>query len=253
MKKVVLFGAPFDGTTTYRPGARFAPGKIRTEMYGIETYSPYQDRDLADLEYQDDGDLDFPFGNTARVLDMIERKTSEILTAGKFPLMIGGEHLVTLGAFRAIYKKYPDVCVVHFDAHTDLRDDYLGEKLSHSTVIRRIFDITGKDRIQQSGIRSGTREEFAFAKQHMAKKIEKKRVYLTIDLDVLDPSEFPGTGTPEAGGWRFNELLDATKKVFQTCDVVGCDIVELSPSYDLSGISTALACKFLREVLLLIK
>lgn len=264
--EIVLFGAGFDGTTTYRPGTRFAPTAIRRESYAIETYSPYQDKELSDIKVFDAGDLELPFGKTERVLSIIEQATTDMLEAGKFPLMLGGEHLVTLGAFRAIVKKYPKIVIMHFDAHTDLRNDYMGEPLSHSTVIRRLFDIVGKGRIYQFGIRSGERVEFEFAQanthlvkhnfyglEQVIKKIGRKTpVYFTIDLDVLDPAEFAGTGTPEAGGVKFLELLDAARKTFEL-NVVGCDITELSPPYDQSGASTALACKFLREILLMIK
>ncbi|MEG0894763.1 MAG: agmatinase [Oscillospiraceae bacterium] len=260
MNKITMFGAPFDGTTSYRPGTRFGPNAIRNEFYGIENYSPYFDFDLEDVNYQDDGDLDLPFGNTIKVLDMIEDKTSEILQKGEFPLMIGGEHLVTLGAFRAIEKKYDEVYIVHFDAHADLRDDYIGEKLSHATVIRRCFELATA--VYQFGIRSGDKSEFIFAKdntimvrhsfnglEEIIKSIGNKPVYLTIDLDVLDPSEFPGTGTPEAGGVSFLDLVKATDIVTKL-NVVGADINELSPTYDQTGRSTALACKFLREFLI---
>lgn len=258
----VIFGAPFDGTTSFRPGTRFAGKAIRSESFGIETYSPYQDRDLEDYKIFDVGDLDLCFGNTEKVLEDIEAMTSEILKDNKMPVMIGGEHLVTLGAFRAIHKKYNDINIIHFDAHTDLREEYLGEKLSHASVIRRIWDYVGDGRIYQYGIRSGEREEFYWAKEHtylnkfnfqgLDKSVEElkgKPVYLTIDLDVLDPSEFCGTGTPEAGGVRFMELLEAIL-MLKDLNIVGFDIVELSPSYDTSGASTALACKILRELLL---
>lgn len=266
---IVVFGAPYDGTTTYRPGARFAPQKIRSESNaGIETFSPYQNKDLEDIKVHDAGDLDLPFGNCERALSMIEQAAGRILEAGKFPVMLGGEHLITFGAFRAIIKKHPDAAIIHFDAHTDLRDDYIGEKLSHSTVIRRCFDLMKKDAkgraaVYQFGIRSGRGEEFGFAAKYTnltknnfdnldaaIKSIGSRPVYFTIDLDVLDPSEFPGTGTPEAGGVRFLQLLEATIKVFSKLNVVGCDINELSPPNDPSGVSAALACKFLREVLL---
>ena len=258
----VIFGAPFDGTTSFRPGTRFAGKAIRSESFGIETYSPYQDKDLEDYKIFDAGDLDLCFGNTEKVLEDIEAMTSQILEDNKMPVMIGGEHLVTLGAFRAIHKKYKDINIIHFDAHTDLREEYLGEKLSHASVIRRIWDYVGDGRIYQYGIRSGEREEFYWAKDHthlnkfnfqgLDKSIEElkgKPIYLTIDLDVIDPSEFCGTGTPEAGGVRFMELLEAILKL-KDLNIVGFDIVELSPSYDTSGASTALACKILRELLL---
>jgi len=262
--EIVIFGAPFDGTASYRPGARFAPAAIRGESYSIETYSPYLDRDLSEAAVFDGGDLEFAFGNTERVLNEIEEYTRKVLRDDKLPVMLGGEHLVTLGAVRAAHKKYPDLCIVHFDAHADMRDSYLGEKLSHATVMRRCWELLGDRRIFQFGIRSGTREEFNFSKRHNfidkfdftnlgeVMKILSARnlpIYLSLDLDVLDPADFPGTGTPEAGGVRFTELLDA---VIDVCgaNIVGVDINELSPSYDLSGKSTSLACKILREILL---
>lgn len=259
---IVLFGAPFDGTTSFRPGTRFGSKAIRSESFGIETYSPYQDRDLEDLKVFDAGDLELCFGNTEKVLKDIEECTDKILEDKKLPVMIGGEHLVTLGTIRSFAKKYDDLHVVHFDAHTDLRDDYLGEKLSHATVMRRVLEIIGDKKLFQYGIRSGEKAEFEFAKKYSnltkfdfsnleedLKKLEGKPVYFSIDLDVLDPSEFPGTGTPEAGGVRFMELLNAILTVSKL-NIVGFDIVELSPHYDNSGRSTAIACKILRELLL---
>jgi len=262
--KVVVFGAPFDSTTSFRPGTRFASATMRSESYGLETYSPYLDKDLEDVSVFDGGDLELCFGDTNAALGQIEEFTEQILTDGKIPCMIGGEHLVTLGALRAVAKKYPDVCVIHFDAHTDLREDYLGAELSHATVMRRVWDIVGDGRIYQFGIRSGERYEFEWAKEHTflnkfnLKGFEKivdilkgKNVYFSLDLDVLDPSVFPGTGTPEAGGVSFSELMDAIYRL-SGVNIVGFDINELSPQYDHSGVSTAVACKILRELLLTI-
>ena len=260
--KIVLFGAPFDGTTSFRPGTRVAGQAIRSESIGIETYSPYQDKDLEDSYIFDGGELDLPFGNTERVLNEIEKYTEDILAHDKIPFMVGGEHLVTLGAVRAVSKKYPDLHIIHFDAHTDLRTDYLGEELSHATVLRRIWDLVGDEKIFQYGIRSGEKYEFDFAKEHTIlhkfnletladgiKQLQGKPVYFTLDLDVLDPSIFPGTGTPEAGGVTFSELLRAVLSL-KGLNIVGCDVVELSPVYDQSGVSTAVACKIIREILL---
>ncbi len=259
---IVLFGVPFDGTTSFRPGTRFAPTAIRTESFGIETYSPYCDKDLTDMQIFDSGDLDLPFGNAEKVLDMTEAHTAQILLDGKLPFMIGGEHLVTLGAVRAVVKQHPDVHILHFDAHTDLRDEYMGETLTHSGVIKQVWHLVGDGKIHQFGIRSGEKHEFDFAKAHThlhkfdlqgyaetLAQLQGKKVYITIDLDVLDPSCFWGTGTPEAGGVSFKELLDAVLQ-FHQLDVVGCDINELAPHYDASGASTAVACKLIREVLL---
>lgn len=265
--RTVVFGAPYDSTTSFRPGTRFGPAAMRSESFGIETYSPCQDLDLeTDSSVHDAGDLELPFGAPGRALDMIEAEAERILAAGKMPFLLGGEHLVTLGAVRAAAKRHPDLRIIHFDAHADLRDDYLGERLSHACVMRRCHDILGDGRIFQFGIRSGTRDEFRFMKEgHVktepfaAKTLPSLSlppgtpVYLTVDMDVLDPSEFPGTGTQEAGGLRYGELLSAVLDVFSRFNVVAADNVELSPHIDQTGRSTALACKFLREELLAIE
>ena len=261
--ETVLFGAPFDSTTSYRPGTRFGCSTIRHESFGIESYSPYQDKDLFDGRVMDSGDIELPFGCTEDALNQIEERAADILEADKRPFMLGGEHLVTLGAFRAAAKKYPDICIVHFDAHADLREDYLGNRLSHACVLRRCWEIVGDGRIFQFGIRSGDREEFSWGKEHVKTcrfnfdtleetldKLGDKPVYFTVDLDVLDPSVFPGTGTPEPGGVTFEEMRKSAVLVCEKANVVACDVNELSPHYDHSGISTAAACKTVREMLL---
>ena len=262
--EIVLCGAPFDSTTSFRPGARFGSAAIRHESFGLETYSPYQEKDLTDYAIFDSGDLELCFGSSEAALDDIEERADEILRDGKLPLMIGGEHLVTLGAVRAVLKKYPDLHIIHFDAHADLRDDYLEARLSHACVLRRCHDLLGDGRIHQFCIRSGERAEFEFAGKHtdihlfsfdglseLTEELKKQSVpvYFTIDLDCLDPSAFPGTGTPEAGGVTFVQLLSAITEVCRT-RVVAADINELAPMLDPSGVSTATACKVLRELLL---
>ena len=261
---IVLFGAPFDSTTSFRPGARFGSAAIRHESFGLETYSPYQDRDLADISVFDCGDLELCFGSAEAALKDIEEKAGEILQDGKMPFLVGGEHLVTLGAVRAVIEKYPDLHIIHFDAHADLRDDYLGAKLSHACVIRRCQELTGDGRIHQFCIRSGEKAEFEFAKAHtdmhkfsfegledLTEKLAREQVpvYLTVDLDCLDPALFCGTGTPEAGGVSFTELLKAILTVSKL-NIVGADVNELAPMLDASGASTAAACKIVREMLL---
>ncbi len=261
--KIVLFGAGFDGTTSFRPGTRFAPMAIRSESFGIETYSPYQDKDMTDYSYFDSGDLELPFGSVRRTIADIAMRADTILNDGKIPFMIGGEHLVTLGAVMAVKDKAEDLYIIHFDAHADLRDDYLGQPLSHACVLRRCHELVGDGHIFQFGIRSGDREEFVFASEHTemnkfnfdnleetVEKLKGKKVYFTLDLDVLDSSVFPGTGTPEAGGVSFEELRKAVTLVCSKLDIVGCDVNELSPHYDQSGASTAVACKIIREMLL---
>ena len=259
--KIAVFGAPFDGTTTYRPGARFASQAIRNEFYGLETYSPLLDKDLSDVDVFDCGDLELPFGNTALSLEKIYDFSAYLYKNKKIPAMIGGEHLVSLPAIKAAYEKYNDLRVIHLDAHTDLREEYMGETLSHSSVISRVWDFLGDERIYQFGIRSGTREEFEWAKlgHTYLQKFNldgldsladiKHPIYVTIDLDVLDPSIFSGTGTPEAGGITYKEL-ERLFSLLQSINVVGFDIVELAPHIDASGVSTAVACKVLREMIL---
>lgn len=261
--KIVLYGAPYDSTTSFRPGTRFGPGAIRSESFGLETYSPYQDRDLSDYEVLDIGDLELRFGGPAHALADIQDCERAILKDGKLPFLLGGEHLVTLGAFRAVYERYPDVHIIHFDAHTDLRADYLGEPLSHACVLRRCWELCGDGRIFQFGIRSGDRAEWQWGREHVTthpfdldgleavlERLSGKPVYFTLDLDVLDPSVFPGTGTPEPGGVSFDALRQAVTLVCQKANVVACDVNELSPHYDTSGASTAVACKIVREMLL---
>lgn len=262
--KIVLFGAPYDSTTSFRPGARFGCKAIRSESFGLETYSPYQDDDLTDKQVFDSGDLELVFGNAHTALDQIEAHTREILNGGKLPFMVGGEHLVTLGAFRAVFEKYPDVSIIHFDAHADLRADYLGEPMSHASVLRRCHELVGDGRIFQFGIRSGDREEFIWGKDHVqtrmfdfegleqvVEQLRGRPVYFTLDLDVLDPSVFPGTGTPEAGGVSFMQLLNACLKL-RGLNIVGLDVNELAPAYDISGVSTAVAGKIIRELLIML-
>lgn len=262
--RIVLFGAPFDSTTSFRPGARFGSSAIRHESFGLETYSPYQDRDLTDHSIFDSGDLELCFGSAEAALSDIEDRTGEILDDGKLPVMLGGEHLVTLGAVRAAVKRFSGLHIIHFDAHADLRDEYLGAKLSHAAVIRRCHELVGDGRIHQFCIRSGDRPEFRFADAHtemhkfsfdgLTETVarlarENAPVYFTIDLDCLDPSVFPGTGTPEAGGVSFTELLSAIIGVSRL-RVVAADVNELAPMLDTSGASTAVACKTVRELLL---
>lgn len=262
--QIVLWGAPFDSTTSFRPGARFGSAAIRHESFGIETYSPYQDKDLTDIKVFDCGDLELCFGSSESALNDIEEQTEKILNDGKLPIMIGGEHLVTYGAVKAVFSKYPDLQIIHFDAHADLRDDYLGVKLSHACVLRRCHGLVGDGKIHQFCIRSGERDEFKFASEHtdmhkfnfdglkeVCEELSKNNtpVYFTIDLDCLDPSVFCGTGTPEAGGVNFAQLLDAILTVSKT-NIVGADVNELAPMLDASGASTAVACKVLRELIL---
>ena len=257
--KIVMLGLPFDGTVSYRPGSRFAPEQIRLASWGLEEYSPYFNKHLEDCNFNDAGDLEFPLGNTIKSLALIERNVKEIYKDGKKILGIGGEHLVTLPEIRAVSAFVDNLAIIHFDAHTDLREQYLGEKLSHSAVIRHCSNIVGAENVKQIGIRSGIKEEFEFMKKHktLVKKQEQldclknKNIFVTVDLDVLDTSIMPGTGTPEAGGLTFNELINWFKYL-KDFNIVGADVVELAPDYDSSGASTAVATKVIRELLMIL-
>ena len=234
-----MLGLPFDGTVSYRPGSRFAPEQIRLASWGLEEYSPKFDKDLADVNFHDAGDLEFPLGNTYKSLELIEQNVEDIYRDGKRVFGIGGEHLVTLPEIKAVSKFYKDLAIVHFDAHTDLREEYMGEEMSHSAVIRHASKIVGPENIKQIGIRSGMKEEWDFMKEHntlIHKHCELdclkcKKIFVTVDLDVLDPSIMPGTGTPESGGMDFNTLI-GWFEYLKDFDIVGADVVELAPDYD---------------------
>ena len=258
-----IIGAPFDGTVSFRPGARFGPAAIRDASDGVETYSPYLDGDLESIHCADGGDLELPMGDTKAVLAIIRETVDECLNDDVIPFLLGGEHLVTLPAVEMVYEKYPDLVVVQLDAHADQREDYLGIELSHACVMRRVSELIGDENIRQLGIRSGTKREYelmnsfstltTFLADDLDELIEwigERPVYLTVDLDVFDPACFSGTGTPEPGGidwWTFNRFI----KVMHAVDIVGLDAVELAPQLDSSGCSSVLAAKAVREMLLL--
>lgn len=264
--QAVIYGMPMDFTVSFRPGSRFGPARIREVSLGLEEYSPYLDRHLEEVRYFDAGDIPLPFGNPARSLDMISDYVSKVLADNKFPLGLGGEHLVSWPVIQEVYKKYPDLAIIHIDAHADLREQYEGELLSHSTPIRKACDLLGAENIYSFGIRSGMREEFQYAAEsgmHMYKfdvveplkqvlpSLTGRDVYVTIDIDVLDPSAAPGTGTAEAGGITSKELLEAIHMIARSgLHVVGADVVEVAPVYDPSEQTQIVASKLIREILL---
>ena len=259
---IIMLGLPFDGTVSYRSGSRFAPEQIRLASWGLEEYSPRFDKDINDCNFHDIGDLEFPLGNTVKSLELIKDNVKQIYDDGKRLLGIGGEHLVTYPEIVAISDVYgDDLAIVHFDAHTDLRDEYMGEKLSHSAVIKLCSRYVRPENIKQIGIRSGMKEEWEFMKRNNTfikdnndyKSLDcllDKKVFVTVDLDVLDPSVMSGTGTPESGGMSFNELM-GWFEYLKKFDIIGADVVELAPDYDTSGCSTAVATKVIRELLMI--
>jgi agmatinase len=255
-----------DYTVSFRPGSRFGPGRIREASVGLEEYSPYLDRSIIDLAYFDAGDLMLPFGNAAKSLDIIADFVRGVLADGKIPVGLGGEHLVSWPVIQEVYKQYPDLAIIHFDAHTDLREEYEGEPLSHSTPLRKAAELMGPSNIYQFGIRSGSKEDWTYAKEsgihfhpfevaeplkRELPSLEGRPVYVTIDIDVLDPSAAPGTGTTEAGGITSKELLEAVHAIARSgVNVVGFDLVEVAPIYDPTEMTPIVASKIIREMLL---
>lgn len=266
---VVIYSVPMDATTSFRPGTRFAGNAIRVDSFGVEWYSPYRERDLNEFKTADIGDLDLPIGAVEDALDIVYQTTKTILKDGKTPMMVGGEHLVSYPVIKAVYESYPDLHIIHLDAHTDLRESFFGRALSHATFMRHVYQFVGDGKIFQFGIRSGEKPEFDWAKPEnghifqrkfdfegldkIIEKIKDKPVYITIDLDVLDPSVFPGTGTPEPGGMQYKDLLWAFDQFEKLNHLVGADFVELAPMLDPSGASTAVAAKTLREMVLILQ
>ncbi len=260
--EICIVGLPYDGTSSYRPGSRFGPNAIRKASWEMETYSPNLHRDLSDLKICDLGDLEIPFGNKERAFAKIREVIGKIIDDGKYPVLLGGEHLITLPIIEEFQKRLRDLTVVQLDAHTDLRNEYLGETLSHSTIMRRVLEVIGGGKLYQFGIRSGSKEEFGFANTigslyefsedgflRAMRSIDNSPLYISLDLDVLDPSIIPGTGNPEPGGVDYNEMVCAFK-ILGKARVIGFDVVELSPTHDPSEVSSIVTSKLIREMIL---
>ncbi len=258
----IILGCPFDATASFRPGARFGPSALRRASWGIETYSPYLQKDLNKVLIHDMGDLELPLGDKKEAFQWIGKALQKILRPKKIPILLGGDHLITLPIVEEVLKIYPDLHLIQIDAHADMREDYLGETLSHSTVMRKIIDFLGQRSLSQIGVRSGTEEEFQWAKKaksivslsasslrNLVRRLKDKPVYLSLDLDVIDPSLLPGVGTPEPGGLTFRDFLSLLRSL-ESLHVVGFDIVELTPDYDPTQISSVTASVILREMIL---
>ncbi|TCS95531.1 agmatinase [Hazenella coriacea] len=264
--QAVLYGMPMDWTVTYRPGSRFGPARIREASLVHEEYSHYLRRELTEMTYYDAGDIPLAFGNPEKSLQQIASFVGKVLDLGKVPIGMGGEHLVSWPVVQEVYKRFPDLAVIHIDAHADLRTDYEGEPYSHSTPLRKISELIGGEHVYQFGIRSMTKEEVTYTEeagihfypfdvleplQKCLPQLAGRPVYVTIDIDALDPAHAPGTGTPEPGGITSKEMLAAVHAIAQSqVQVVGADLVEVAPVYDHSEQTPILAAKLIREMLL---
>ena len=257
-----IFGVPFDSTHSYKPGCRFGPDTIRDAFNNIEIFQPEFG---IDLETQNISDL----GNTkhtvvaAEMLQIVKGVTSELKKQDKQIIILGGEHLITLGSFTCFPK---DTGYVVFDAHYDLRDQYADIKLSHAAYLRRIVEERGSENIVHVGARAFVKEELAFLKEHKIATVSDKeirngdgpkilkditstfdRVYLSVDLDVLDPAFAPGVGNPEAVGISSRELYDLITTL-QNKKIVAADMVELNPTYD-NGSTASMAAKMIATII----
>tara|TARA_B100000579_G_scaffold169056_1_gene137685 strand:- start:2180 stop:3073 length:894 start_codon:yes stop_codon:yes gene_type:complete len=266
--KVSLLGVPYDGTSCFRPGSRFGPSSVREDSYGIETYCPQLNLDLDDINFADLGTLDIPIGDAKLMIDYVEDATDILLKNNLKPLIIGGEHSITSGVIKSAIKNYPNLIIIQLDAHADLRDEWLGNKFSHACTMKRCLEILPSKKILQVGIRSGTKLEFIEMKNYKSlipytlgdnakylanalKDFKGTPIYLTFDLDWFDPSIMPGTGTPEPGGYFWGDFATIIE-VLKSHNLIGADMVELSPKLDNSGISSILAAKVIRSLIMLL-
>ena len=266
--KIALFGVNYDGTTSFRPGARFGPSSIRAMSYGLETYCPYFNSDIDEIKFMDFGSLNISFGGPEPIISKVKLATSKLMGLGLKPILMGGEHTISIGSVAAATEYYSDLIVLQIDAHADLREEWLGSRFNHACTMKRCLEILPSKKLFQIGVRSGTKQEFQeLKKEKRLLSLEKDQstlymesalkpflgcpVYITLDLDWFDPSVLPGTGTPEPGGyyWKdFQKILNILKKH----NIVGADVVELSPNLDPTGISSILAAKVVRSLIILL-
>ena len=261
-----IFGVEYDRTTSYRPGARFGPSSIRNVSECLESYCPSIDKDLEEIEYCDLGKLMLDSYESLPVINKVYKATRYLLDKNIKPIILGGEHSITTGVVKSLTEKYPDLILVQLDAHADLRESYLGNKNNHACTMRRCLELLPSKNIIQVGIRSGTKNEFDEMKinnqllqfnigdnyHELHKKLKpylSSPIYITIDLDWFDPSLLPGTGTPEPGGFFWNDfqtIIDGLGEM----NIVGGDIVELAPELDPSGVSSVVAAKVARSLIM---
>jgi agmatinase len=262
--RAVLWGIGQDFTTSYRPGTRFGPGRIREASYGVEEFSYHSLASLADKTFFDLGDIAVVFGDAKESLDRAEQVAHKLFSDGKLSMMMGGEHLVTVPCVKAAHATYgDDMVLLQFDAHADLREDYLGNPLSHAAAMKRCLDFLPSKNLYQFGIRSGTADEYRIGTtecnlfphevlrplKEAIPTLGQRPVYITIDIDVMDPAFAPGTGTPEPGGISSREMIDAIIAM-KGLNVIGFDVVEVAPGLDHTDRTAVLGAKLIREAIL---
>jgi agmatinase len=259
-----IFGAPLDMTESFRSGARDGPAAVRYMSDSLESYSPVLDRDLEDLSLQDLGDLTFEGLTVEPALEVITRAMAYAANMARLAIMLGGEHTASLGGFRGIKRLYPEALIIQADAHLDMRANYDGRSFTHATWLNHAGREFGFDVIHQVGLRSGDRAEWQMARGSTAwsstdlnlphavrDRIGRRPVYVSIDIDVLDPAHAPGTGCPEPGGVTFRELAQFLYGL-DGLNVVALDVMEVAPELDPANITAAAAAKLVREAVLLL-
>jgi len=270
--KYEIIGVPFDSSTSYKPGTRFGPDSIRQAAAGLESNSYFSDVYLEEIGLMDEGDISVVIGDINETLNRVTGVISEVLESNKIPIMIGGEHTITFGALKAFKKININPCLIVIDAHYDLRDEYLGLKNGHASVMRRSLELLGGSKINYIGVRAYSKEERNYAlsknnintiktadiyKMGLVNSINSikrfmsdcKYIYLSIDMDGFDPSYAPGVGNPEPGGITNLEGLTLINQLVDE-RLVGADVVEVSPPYDNGGITSSLAAKIINEIIM---
>jgi agmatinase len=262
---IVLYGIPFEGRVNLRKGAAGGPRDLRLASDSIETYSPVLRRDLEDLALADIGDCELPDGVPPREqLDAARAEVAAWWRPGLRPFMLGGDHTATVPVIEALAPAFPDLRILQLDAHPDTREEFLGERFNYASAMARVMDVVPPDRVYQVGMRTGSREELERRRPHfypahearpravvegLLAKLGRHPLYVTIDVDVLDPSEAPGTGSPEPGGLRVPELIEIVR-LLEDCQVIGGDLVEVAHAWDPTGRTGIAASWVIREALL---
>jgi len=263
--RIVIYGIPFEGRVNLRKGADAGPLDVRLGSESIETYSPALARDLEDLAIADIGDCELPAGAPPREqLDAAREQIAAWWRPGLIPFMLGGDHTATVSVIEVLAPAFPELRILHLDAHPDLREEFLGERYNYASAMARVMDVVAPERVYQVGMRTGAREEYRRKTPHLypahavhpveavrslLPELRRHPLYVTIDVDVLDPSEAPGTGAPEPCGLTASELI-AIIRLLEPCPIVGTDLMEVAQAFDASGRTAITASWILREAIL---